>query len=54
MRAKNPPTRTDADPNLASLSKLFVDEDNAREFLEANRWKNGRFCPHCGCLACWQ
>ncbi|MBI4184815.1 MAG: IS1595 family transposase, partial [Proteobacteria bacterium] len=26
----------------------FHDEDKAREHLEALRWANGRFCPHCG------
>ncbi len=46
---KAPPTGTDADINLASLSKLFTDEDAARAFLEAKLWKNGRNCGHCGC-----
>ncbi|MBW3539312.1 MAG: IS1595 family transposase [Planctomycetes bacterium] len=49
MPAKNPPTGTDADLNLVSLSKLFVDEDAAREFLESKRWPNGPVCPRCGC-----
>jgi transposase-like protein len=48
MARKNEPTRTDADLNLATLSPLFVDEDKARELLEAKRWSNGRTCPHCG------
>ncbi len=26
----------------------FTDEDKAREFLEASRWPDGPFCPHCG------
>ena len=47
---KAPPTGTDADLNMASLAKLFNDEDAAREFLEAKRWSQGRFCGHCGCL----
>jgi transposase-like protein len=47
---KAPPTGTDADLNMASLSRLFVDEDAAREFLESKLWANGRHCPHCGCL----
>src|SRR5690606_37044321 len=38
----------DADLNLATLSALFVDEDKAREFLEAKRWPDGPACPHCG------
>jgi transposase-like protein len=47
---KAPPTGTDADLNLDSLAKLFVDEDAAREWLESKRWSKGRFCAHCGCL----
>ena len=47
---KAPPTGTDADLNMATLAKLFNDEDAARDFLEAKRWSKGRFCPHCGCL----
>jgi transposase-like protein len=27
---------------------IFNDEDAAREALEAVRWPNGPFCPHCG------
>ena len=26
----------------------FQDPDKAREFLEALRWPDGPFCPHCG------
>jgi transposase-like protein len=26
----------------------FTDRDKAREYLEAVRWNEGRFCPHCG------
>ncbi len=26
----------------------FHDEDKARAYLEARRWPNGPFCPHCG------
>lgn len=29
-------------------SPVFHDDDKAREHLEALRWANGRFCPHCG------
>jgi len=29
----------------------FHDETKAREYLEARRWPNGPFCPHCGVLA---
>jgi transposase-like protein len=28
----------------------FLDEDKAREYLEALRWPNGTVCPHCGCV----
>lgn len=27
---------------------IFNDEDKAREYLEAVRWPNGPYCPHCG------
>src|SRR3954454_20749427 len=27
---------------------IFNDEDKAREALEAVRWPNGPYCPHCG------
>lgn len=29
---------------------IFTDEDKAREFLEATRWPNGPYCPHCGAV----
>lgn len=47
MPRKNPPTGTDADLNLATLSELFVNEQEARKFLESKRWPNGPVCPHC-------
>jgi transposase-like protein len=47
MPAKNPPTGTDADLTLATLSAIFSDEDKGRAFLEAKRWPNGPVCPHC-------
>lgn len=47
MPAKLPPTGTDADLNLATLSRLFVDEEAARKFIESKRWPNGAKCPHC-------
>lgn len=37
------------DLNLATLSHLFVDEDAARRFIEAQRWPDGPVCPRCGC-----
>lgn len=51
---KKPPTGTDADLNLVSLSKLFVDEDAAREWLESKRWPEGAYCPHCGCTSVYK
>lgn len=27
---------------------IFQDAEKAREYLEAQRWPNGRVCPHCG------
>jgi len=27
---------------------IFTDERKARDFLEASRWPDGPFCPHCG------
>ena len=30
------------------LAPHFQDEDKAREYLEAMRWADGVFCPHCG------
>jgi len=40
-----------ADPiDLSQLALHFSDEDRAREFVEALRWPNGPFCPHCGAL----
>ena len=27
---------------------IFQDETNARDWLEARVWANGRVCPHCG------
>ena len=44
MPAKNPPTETVADLNLATLSTLFADEDAARDFLESFIWPNGPVC----------
>ena len=48
MPKKLPPTGTDADLNLATLSHLFTDETAARQFFESKLWASGRYCPHCG------
>jgi transposase-like protein len=48
MPAKKLKTGNDA-LNLSTLSDLFTDEDKAREFIEAQRWPDGKpICPHCG------
>src|SRR5713101_8639090 len=48
MPKKLPATGTDNDLNLATMSRLFDDEDAAREFLEKKLWPEGPVCPHCG------
>jgi len=30
---------------------VYADADKAREFLEAVRWPDGAYCPHCGATA---
>jgi transposase-like protein len=34
--------------NIDLTNPIFHDENKAREHLEAQRWPNGPFCPHCG------
>src|SRR5438270_236762 len=35
--------------NLTQIAKSYHDEDSAREFLEGQRWPDGKAgCPHCG------
>lgn len=34
--------------NLVDLAQHFSNEDNAREYLEQQRWPDGVVCPHCG------
>jgi transposase-like protein len=34
--------------NLNDIAKHFSTEDEARQFLEAQRWPSGTVCPHCG------
>ena len=36
--------------SLSELLELFPDEGAARLWLERIRWKEGRFCPHCGAV----
>lgn len=35
------------------LRKNLPDEKACRDFLESTIWKNGRVCPHCGCMESW-
>ena len=35
---------------IHELFDMFPDEQSAREWFESVRWKNGRFCPLCGCV----
>lgn len=35
------------------LRKNLPDEKACRDFLESTIWKNGRVCPHCGCVESW-
>lgn len=34
--------------SAALTNPIFTDEGKAREHLEAIRWPNGPYCPHCG------
>lgn len=36
--------------SLSEILELFPDEDAARLWFERIRWKEGRFCPHCGAV----
>jgi transposase-like protein len=45
---KAAPTGTAADLNLSTMSRLFSDENAAREFFESLLWPEGPVCPHCG------
>lgn len=33
---------------LDEISQRFSSDEKARQYFEAVRWENGRFCPHCG------
>lgn len=49
MPAKNPATGTAADLTLASMAGMFASEEDARHFMESQRWPNGPICPRCNC-----
>jgi transposase-like protein len=36
--------------NANLQNPIFTDEDKAREYLEAVRWPEGPYCPHCGAV----
>ena len=33
---------------------IFLNEDDAREYLEQLRWPNGAACPHCGAIGAYK
>jgi len=33
---------------MVSSEPIFTDKDAARAYLEAARWSDGLYCPHCG------
>ncbi len=37
--------------SLIKIMNQVPDEDSAREYLEAIRWKDGIVCPHCGSIS---
>ena len=48
MATKTPLPRTPPKLDLTEILAHFATDDDARLYLEAVRWQNGRFCPHCG------
>ena len=34
--------------SLVEVTRMFPDDDTAREWIERIRWPEGPFCPHCG------
>jgi transposase-like protein len=47
-------TFTQKVPSLAHLRRQYPTEDACRRLLEAMRWPQGPFCPHCGSFAHWE
>jgi transposase-like protein len=37
--------------NLTELARDFTTANEARQFLESQRWPDGTICPHCGLLS---
>lgn len=42
-------TKTPAFNNLVQLMNYFADEKVCLAYLKQIRWKDGAYCPHCGC-----
>ena len=42
------PRKNEPDKIADLLNPIFTDVDKAREHLEALRWPDGPYCPHCG------
>lgn len=40
--------------NILDLLKVFSSEEVCREHLKAIRWKDGKYCPHCGCCEIYE
>lgn len=40
--------------SLIQLKRMFPNEYKARRWFENVRWKNGRFCPHCGATSTYK
>ena len=36
--------------SVIELLAKFPDEESATKWLEAKRWSEGRYCPHCGSM----
>ncbi len=47
-KKKNPKPETPPDLTLVQILQHFSTDEKARQYLEAVRWPDGPFCPHCG------
>ncbi len=48
MATKTPLPPTPPELTLDEILARFATDEQARLYLEAVRWQNGRYCPHCG------
>ncbi len=48
MAVKTPLPPTPPELDLVEILAHFATDEDARLYLEAVRWQEGRFCPHCG------